>query len=101
LKAGASLRNQLTSQVFLNDLAELKGGLEQIIGDGTDKRFERICNNIGSFIDSIKNQTSETDPTFMQTSALISELRTSLAAVPEYLNCYSAKARVLRYVYSA
>lgn len=94
-KAGISLHKQLASRLFLNDLKELKGALEKLIGDGTDKGLTIICNNFGHYIDNINDQTLS-DPLFVNSSKLISEIRSSMAGVPEYLKCYSAKARVVR-----
>lgn len=91
-QARDDLHNQLKSEVFLNDLEELKGNLEKLIGDGTDEDFRAIINGIGSYINEIKQD----DPNFLKSSRLISELYQKLAHVPEYFNCYSAKTNVAR-----
>ncbi|KAK3754751.1 hypothetical protein QZH41_000063 [Actinostola sp. cb2023] len=88
------LYEDLTSEVFLNDLRELKGTLDKLTQDGTDEEFQEILDKIDHYINNIKNK----DPGFVDVANMISELYSAMGSVSSYIDCYTAKTGVVRKV---
>ena len=84
----------MASEIFVNDLKELRDALENLVSQGTDDGFKAIISSITEYIDGIEQD----DPEFSKSFELIKNLYQGLGQLSYYFNCYTAKTNLIRYV---
>jgi len=82
----------LASDVFINDLKELRETLQKLIPEGTDDDFNGIIESITTYVDGIEQD----DPGFIKSFDLIKDLYQGLGKLSFYFNCYTSKTSVIR-----